>query len=71
MTTIEKLRTAFISAYRDYCKEWQRIYDEEVKNVSYADRVALTTDAGQRYLEAKLKYEEHRSLLKSDAPGNE
>lgn len=56
---LDKLRTSYILAYREYCDEWLLAHDE-VHNVSYADKKALTTDAGQRYLTAKLLYEEAR-----------
>lgn len=60
--SIEKLRTAYIVAYRGYCDAWISAYDD-VHNVSYADKKALTTDAGQRYLQTKLEYEEARLTL--------
>lgn len=52
---LTKLRTRHILAWRDYCDEWIKAY-EEVKNVSFADKMAMVTDAGLKHLQAQLEY---------------
>lgn len=69
--TLDQLRTAYVVAERDFAQAWLEAYDE-YKNVSYAERRATVSDAGQTYLTAKLKYEEAvRIRANGTAPSEE